>query len=94
GRGMRLYLGTIPDYSSEIKDGVLISGTSKGSPAEVAGLQAGDVIIEMGGMKIKNLNDYVYCLQALKANEKTKMRILRAGKERELQITPLSKVQR
>ncbi len=93
GRGFRLYLGTIPDYSSETKAGVLISGTSKDSPAEKAGVKSGDVIVELGGMKIQSLQDYVYCLQALKANEKTKMRILRAGAEQQLEITPVLKTQ-
>jgi hypothetical protein len=93
GRGFRLYLGTIPDYTREGKDGVMISGTSKDSPAEKAGLKAGDIITELGGMKIQNLNDYVYCLQALKANEKTKIRLLRAGLEKELDITPVLKSQ-
>jgi Zn-dependent M28 family amino/carboxypeptidase len=91
GRGLRLYLGTVPDYTQEGKNGVVISGTSKDSPAEKAGLRAGDTIIEMGGMKIKNIYDYVYCLQALKANAKTSMRILRDGREQELEITPLLK---
>ncbi len=93
GRGLRLYLGTIPDYSQEGKSGVLISGTSKDSPAEKAGLKAGDVIFELGGVKIQNLNDYVYCLQALKANEKIKIRVLRGALEKELEITPLLKGQ-
>lgn len=93
GRGFRLYLGTIPDYTREGVQGVAISGTSKNSPAEKAGLVAGDVIVELGGMTIKNINDYVYCLQALKANEKTKLRVLRAGAERELEITPVLKTQ-
>lgn len=93
GRGFRLYLGTIPDYTQESKGGVAISGTSKDSPAEKAGLQAGDVITELGGMKIQNLNDYVYCLQALKANEKIKIRLLRAGNEKEFDITPVLKGQ-
>ncbi len=82
GRGFRLYLGTIPDYTQEGKKGVLISGTSKDSPAEKAGLMAGDVITNLGGMKIENLNDYVYCLQALKANQPVKVRLLRAGLEK------------
>jgi Tol biopolymer transport system component len=93
GRGFRLYLGTIPDYSSETKNGVLISGTSKGSPAENSGLQAGDVIQELGGMKIKSLQDYVYCLQALKANQKVAMKVLRAGVEKNLEITPVLRSQ-
>jgi Tol biopolymer transport system component len=92
-RGFRLYLGTIPDYTRELKNGVAITGTSKGSPAEAAGLKPGDVIVELGGMKVRNLYDYVYCLQALKANVKTPMRVLRAGEERTLEIVPVSKVQ-
>jgi Tol biopolymer transport system component len=92
-RGFRLYLGTIPDYTSEGKPGVAISGTSKNSPAEKAGLLPGDVIVELGGIPIKNIHDYVYCLQALKANQKTKMRVLRAGKEKQLEITPELKTQ-
>lgn len=90
-RGFRLYLGTIPNYSEEVKNGVQISGTSKDSPADKAGLQNGDVIVELGGIKIKTLSDYAYCLQALKANEPTKMRVVRAGKEVELDITPALK---
>lgn len=92
-RGFRLYLGTIPDYAREGVQGVAITGASKDSPAEKAGLQAGDVIIELGGMTIKNINDYVYCLQALKANEKTKLRVRRAGAEREMEIVPVLKTQ-
>ncbi len=92
GRGFRLYLGTIPDYTAEEK-GVKISGTSKDSPAEKAGLKAGDIIVEMGGVKIQSLHDYMYCLQALKANEKTKMRVLRSGREQELEIVPALRTQ-
>jgi Tol biopolymer transport system component len=88
GRGFRLYLGTIPDYMQEGKTGVAISGTSKNSPAEKAGLKPGDVIIELGGMKIQNLNDYAYCLQALKANVATPIRIVREGAVKSLKITP------
>jgi len=93
GRSFRLYLGTVPDYSQDGKKGVVISGTSKGSPAEKAGLLAGDTIVELGGMKVQSLNDYVYCLQALKANQSTKMRVIRAGQEKQLDITPVLKVQ-
>ncbi len=93
GRGFRLYLGTIPDYTRESLKGVAISGTSKDSPAEKAGLQPGDIILQLGGIEIRNIQDYVYCLQALKANEKTKMRVLRAGREQEIEITPVLKTQ-
>src|SRR5439155_10002959 len=41
---LRAYLGTIPDYTSDVK-GVKISGVRGGSPAEKAGLKGGDVIV-------------------------------------------------
>jgi len=88
GRSFRLYLGTIPDYSQEGIKGVKISGTTKDSPAEKAGLKAGDIIIELGETKINNLYDYVYCLQAMKANEKTTVKVRRQDRLVELEITP------
>lgn len=88
GRAFRTYLGTIPDYAQEGVKGVKISGSSKGSPAETAGLLTGDIIIELGGVKIENLYDYVYCLQAIKANVETTVKILRNGETKEFKITP------
>lgn len=92
-RNFRLYLGTIPDYTQDNVKGVLLSGTSKNSPAEKAGLKAGDVLLELGGMKLNNIHDFVYCLQALKANQTVAVRILREGQPLELSITPQLKSQ-
>lgn len=88
GRSFRVYLGTVPDYSQEGVKGVRISGASKDSPAEEAGLKEKDVIIEFGGTKIENLYDYVYTLQSVKPNKKTSIKILRDGKILDLMITP------
>ncbi len=88
GRSFRLYLGTVPDYSQEGVKGVKISGTSKDSPAEAAGLKAGDVIVGLGGIKIDSIYDYVYCLQALKADVSVPIQVVRSGKEIGLKITP------
>lgn len=91
GRSFRIYLGTIPDYSQEGIKGVRISGASKNSPAEKAGLKSGDVIIEFDQSKIENLYDYVYTLQAVKANKATKIKVSRGGQTLELEITPVLK---
>ncbi len=87
-RSFRLYLGTVPDYSQEGVKGVKISGTSKDSPAESAGLKAGDVIVGLGGIKIDSIYDYVYCLQALKADISVPIQVRRGEKMVELKITP------
>ncbi|HEY1078517.1 MAG TPA: M28 family peptidase, partial [Bdellovibrio sp.] len=88
GRSFRVYLGTIPDYSQEGVKGVRITGASKDSPAELAGVQDKDVIIEFDGTKIENLYDYVYTLQSVKPNKETVMKVLRDSKVVELKITP------
>lgn len=87
-RTFRLYLGTVPDYSQDGIKGVKISGTSKDSPAETAGLKPGDVIVGLGGIKIDSIYDYVYCLQALKADVSVPMRVVRGGQALELTIVP------
>ncbi|MBX3040836.1 MAG: M20/M25/M40 family metallo-hydrolase [Bdellovibrionaceae bacterium] len=88
GRSFRIYLGTIPDYSQEGVRGVLISGSSKGSPAEKAGLREKDVIVEFNGTKIENIYDYVYTLQTVKPDAETSIKAMRAGKLMEFNITP------
>jgi hypothetical protein len=88
GRSFRVYLGTIPDYAQEGLKGVLVSGVSKDSPADKAGLQEKDVIVEFDNTKIENLYDYVYALQAVKPNKETSIIVQRGGKPVTLKITP------
>ncbi len=64
-RGFRVYLGTIPDYASADLSGVKLSGVTKDSPAELAGLRQGDVIVQLAGKKINNIYDYTFVLSAL-----------------------------
>jgi S1-C subfamily serine protease len=88
GRSFRVYLGTIPDYTQEGVQGVRISGVSKGSPADLAGVLEKDIIIELNHVKIENLNGYVYALQSVPANVETTLKVLRNGEPKELRITP------
>ncbi|MBX7219309.1 MAG: M28 family peptidase [Blastocatellia bacterium] len=80
GSGFRVYLGTIPDYAAEV-EGVKFSGVREGSPAEKAGMLAGDVLVKIAGRDIKNVYDYTYALQELKPGEETEIVVVR-GKER------------
>lgn len=89
-RGTRAYVGTIPEYAFE-GTGVLLSGTTKGSPAELAGIKAGDVLVEMAGTKIENLYDFTYVLEALKIGKTVKAKVLRNGNEVEVEVTPASR---
>jgi Tol biopolymer transport system component len=84
---LRVYLGTIPDYATEVK-GVKLSGVRPGSPADKGGLQGGDILIEFAGQKIANIYDYTYALDAAKIGRPLKLKVQRAGKEIDLTVTP------
>jgi len=85
---MRAYLGTIPDYAQSDIPGVLLSGVSKGGPAEQAGVKGGDVIVSLAGKKIENIYDYTYAIEAIKAGEATEIKISRDGKVLTLTVVP------
>src|SRR5262245_3753627 len=76
--GARLYTGTIPEYASAAK-GLQISGVVGGGPADRAGLQKGDLIVEFAGQSITNIYDYTYALDALKIGVPVKVIYLRNG---------------
>jgi len=84
---LRAYLGTIPDYATEVQ-GVKISGVRGGSPAEKAGLQGGDVIVEFAGQKIANIYDYTYALDAVKIGQAIDIVVLRGGQRLSIKATP------
>lgn len=79
-RGTRVFFGSIPDFAGDVV-GVKISGTRAGSPAEKAGLVAGDVIVKFGGKDIKNLYDFMYVLGDFKPGDEVEVVFKRAGKE-------------
>ena len=85
--GVRVFTGTIPDYSSEVK-GLLLSGVIGGGPAEAAGLQKGDIVVEIAGQTITNIYDYTYALEILKIGEPAKVVYTRSGERKETTLTP------
>jgi membrane-associated protease RseP (regulator of RpoE activity) len=87
GRGFRVYLGTVPNYSDQ-NDGLKLDGVRPGSPAEKAGLRAGDIVVKLGKMPIKNVYDYTYALGEMRGGEEVEAVVRRDGKELMLKITP------
>jgi aminopeptidase N len=75
----RVSLGTIPDMADQ-GEGVLVSGVLPGSPAEKAGIQAGDRIVSVDGEKVGGLEDYSGILKSRKPGDRILVTVLRAGK--------------
>ena len=88
---LRAYLGTVPDYSQGDAVGVKLSGATKGGPADKAGIQGGDVVVDVAGKAVKNIYDYTYVLESLKVGEMVKITVLRKGKRITLEVTPGSR---
>ena len=88
--GVRAYLGTVPSYGDDVV-GVKLSDVTKGAPAEVAGVQGGDIIVELSGQKIENIYDYTAAIDGLKINQETIIAVQRGDKRLELKITPKSR---
>ena len=84
---LRAYLGTIPDYATEVV-GLKLSGVRGASPADKAGLKAGDVIVEFNKQKVANIYDYTYALDAVKIGQPAEVTVLRDGKRVTLTVTP------
>ena len=62
-----------------------------GGPAEAAGLQKGDVIVEIAGQTIANIYDYTYALDVLKIGQPAKVVYMRDGERKETTLTPAAR---
>ena len=78
GRGLSTYLGSIPAYGAA-PEGVELAGVSDGSPAALAGLRAGDVIVQLANRKIQNIEDLTAALQSQKPGDEVAIVVRRAG---------------
>ena len=90
-RTSSVYLGTLPDYAASDAGGALINGVTDGGPAAEAGVQGGDLIVEIAGSKIANIYDYSHALDGLKVGEAIDLVVLRNGERKTLQLTPSSR---
>jgi len=80
GSGYGAYLGTIPDMTGS-PGGVRITGVRAGSPAEQAGLKAGDVITAIGAKVVVNLYDMTEALRSHQAGDSVVIVVKRDGAE-------------
>jgi serine protease Do len=66
--------------------GVLVKGIEGGSPAEKAGIEAGDVIVSFGGKSIDKPNDLPRLVGNAKPGSKVPMQVWRRGSLKELNV--------
>jgi hypothetical protein len=76
--GYGAYLGTVPDFAP-VDFGVRLSGVSGGSPAESAGMRAGDILVRLGTYEIADLYVLTDALRALVPGTEVEVTYLRDG---------------
>jgi hypothetical protein len=81
-----VYLGSIPDMSAGDGTGLRLTGVRAGSPAERAGLAAGDVVVEFGGRAVTNLYDYSDALYSHHPGDTVSVTVVRNGERKQFTV--------
>lgn len=96
GKVVRGYLGIRPQEVTdnlrralklEDKNGVLISEVLPNTPAEKAGLQVGDVIVEVNGVPPKGVEQFRQLIAEMKPGTKVTLTVIRQGQKKKIAIT-------
>ena len=82
----KVTIGVIPDYSFD-GEGMRIDGVSDGRPASKAGLQKGDVVIQLGEHQVTDMTSYMKALGRFSKGETTKVKVKRGSEVVEKDIT-------
>jgi len=79
--------GDLREYFKAPRDtGLLVNRVVEDSPAEKAGLKAGDVIISVAGSEIERVGDIARALEEHKPGDTVDVKVLRDGSERTVRV--------
>jgi aminopeptidase YwaD len=82
----KVSLGIMPDYSYQ-SGGVRVDGVIDGKPAAKAGLLQGDIVMQIGAIKINGMQSYMEALGSFNPGDKTVVKIKRGATVQEFPIT-------
>ena len=82
----RVSFGTVPDFAHNA-DGVRVDSVVPGSPAELAGIQAGDVLLEMNGETVAGLGAFSDFLKTLAPGDTVTAKVLRDAQTISVAVT-------
>jgi S1-C subfamily serine protease len=77
----------VPSFGEAELPGVLLQGVAPGSPAEKAGIRAGDTIVSFDDASIANLEEYAARLFAARPGQQVRIGLLRDGQRVEIVTT-------
>jgi serine protease Do len=74
------------EFKIDDNSGALVAGVSAKSPAEKAGVLAGDVVVEVSGKKVEGPRELQLMVAAMSPGTKVELKLVRDGKEKLLNI--------
>jgi putative serine protease PepD len=80
-------LGVSTSADPSDKDGAVISGVSSGGPADHAGMQAGDVVVQIGSTPVHTNGSLRPAIRRYRAGQNVDVVVLRDGKRVTLHVT-------
>ena len=78
----KVTLGVIPDYMYD-GEGLRIDGVTEGKTASKAGLLKGDIVIQMGEVKVNDMTSYMKALSQFSKGQETKIIFIRNKEKKE-----------
>lgn len=82
----KVTLGVMPDYVYD-GEGMRIDAVLDDRPAKKAGLEKGDIVIQIGEIEVKTIYDYMEGLSKFKKGDSTKVKVKRKNKVIEKDVT-------
>ena len=95
GRVVRGYLGVQPDaitedlvpfFKTKDRKGALVSRVEKNTPAARAGIEVGDVILEVAGKKVEGPRELRLHVSSMAPGSKVDLKLMRDGKEKTISV--------
>jgi hypothetical protein len=87
-RQFKVTLGIMPDVAGAEKRGLRVDAVMPDRPAQLAGMQKGDIIVEMDGKPVKDVYEYMHRLSDFQVGQRISVGVLR-GEEQVLLIVEL-----
>lgn len=69
------------------EEGVIIAAVLKNGPADRAGIRPGDILVSVGGKTVSNMSEMFNLIAILQPDSKTKIVVLREGREVPMEVT-------
>ncbi len=103
GRVVRGYLGAVTEdvvqvvgeeIEGEPETGARVLRIVPDSPAEAAGLQAGDVVVEFAGEPVESRRELLFLIAAAAPGQEVEMTFVRGGKRKGIRVRPVEWIER